>query len=138
MKAPFKSKKENHVIIGLGSNIRPEYHIRRAIDFIGKRFQILSQSTIIETKPIGYQDQPNFLNGVVMIQTKMQYRELHRWLLNLENKLDRMRSINKYGPRTIDLDILVWNNKVMDPNVYQRHFLYQAIEEVYPSILTHS
>lgn len=129
------TKKQNDVIIGLGSNIEPEYHIRKAIDLIGKNFSILSRSTIMETEPIGYKNQPNFLNGVVMIQTEMRYQELHRWLVNLENKLKRVRTSNKYGPRTIDLDILVWNKRILDPNIYKRPFLYQAIEEVSPFIL---
>lgn len=127
---------QNQVLIGLGSNIQPEIHIEKAISSIQKKFQLLARSNIIETEPVGYKDQPNFLNGVVLVKTGMNYTSFHRWLRNLEKKLGRVRNSNKYGPRTIDLDILVWNGEIIDHDVYQRGFLYHAVEEVWPSILS--
>ncbi len=56
------------------------------------------------------------------------------WLKNLEKKLGRVKSENKDGPRTIDLDIIVWNGKVVDSEVYEREFLINSINELLPEL----
>jgi len=125
----------NQAVIGLGSNIAPEKNIREAIRLIGQAHPIVGTSTIVTTQPIGYEDQPDFLNGVVRINTKMGLKGLDAWLRCLEGRLGRVRTKNKYGPRTIDLDIVVWNGEIIDKDVHERDFLKQGVLEVWPNLI---
>ena len=59
---------------------------------------------------------------------------LKSWLKNLEKKLGRVRLENKNGPRTIDLDIIIWNREVVDNEVYEREFLLNSINELLPEL----
>ncbi len=120
----------NKAIIALGANINPAVNIARAKKIITENHNVLAESDIVETKPIGYTRQPNFLNGAVLIETKLTRAKLEHWLKRVEKQLGRIRTPNKYGPRTIDLDIVVWNNKIVDNDVYERDFLWNAIREV--------
>lgn len=120
----------NKAIIALGANINPDINIARAKKIIAEHHNILAESDIVETEPIGYTRQPNFLNGAVLIETTHTRTELRKWLKNVEKRLGRVRTANKHGPRTIDLDIVVWNNKIVDSDVYEREFLWNAIREI--------
>ena len=77
----------NRVVIALGSNISPEIHIQHAIGRIQHRFGILKTSEFVWTKPVGNIEQPDFLNGVVLIQTEMGMSELKSWLSDQEGAL---------------------------------------------------
>ena len=122
----------NHAVIGIGSNIRPNTNIPKAIDKIAQAHRVLKQSRIVETDPVGVPNQPKFLNGALLIETKLEHIGLKAWLLGIENELGRVRGAEKDGPRTIDLDIVVWSGKIVDPDVYWRDYLRQAVSEVYP------
>lgn len=124
----------NKVVIGIGSNIDPEEHIGQARDIISKTHNILKSSQFIETEPIGYKDQDFFINGALLIETEMEVDSLTSWLKELETKLGRIKTENKFGPRTIDLDIIVWNGKVVDDEVYEREFLLNSIKELLPEL----
>lgn len=126
--------KSNRVVIGMGSNIRPEEHIRQAKAAIESVHEILKVSSFIKTEPVGYKDQDRFTNGALLIKTDMDAAELKEWLIKLENKLGRMKTENKNGPRTIDLDILVWNGEVVDDEVNEREFLKDSIHELLPEL----
>ena len=119
----------NHVIIGVGSNIDPKNHIQQATDLLRHSFELVATSQFIETKPIGVKDQANFLNGAVLIKTSLEAPQLKTILRDIEDRLGRKRR-NRCGPRTIDLDIIVWNGKIVDPEVEQREFLQAAIREL--------
>ncbi len=108
------NSKLNEIVIGIGSNINPKINIKKAKELISTKAKILKISSFIETEPLGVKKQNNFINGSILITTNMNKNDLEFWLRNLEDKLGRMRTSNKYGPRTIDLDILVWNGKVVD------------------------
>jgi len=128
------NSKLNEVIIGIGSNINPKINIKKTKELISTKAKILKISSFIETVPLGVKKQNNFINGSILITTDMNKNALEFWLRNLEDKLGRMRTLNKYGPRTIDLDILVWNGKVVDGDVYKRSFLRSSIEELLPDL----
>ena len=128
------NSKLNEVVIGIGSNINPKINIKKAKELISLKVKILRISSFIETEPLGFKKQNNFINGSILITTDMNKNALEFWLRNLEEKLGRMRTSNKYGPRTIDLDILVWNGKVVDGDVYKRSFLRSSIEELLPDL----
>jgi len=124
----------NEVVIGVGSNIDPENNIREAGKTIAKYHNLIKTTTLVETEPIGCTSQKNFLNGAFLIQTQMDSSTLKAWLKDLETKLGRVRTENKNGPRTIDLDIIVWNGKIVDDEVYEREFLLNSIKELLPNL----
>jgi len=124
----------NQVIIGLGSNIQADANIAQAKEKIAARHHILAESQFVLTKPIGLAGQPDFSNGVLLIETDMERVELKRWLKQLEADMGRQKGLNKFGPRSIDLDILVWNGQVIHQDVLERDFLQKAILEVLPQI----
>lgn len=125
---------KNDVIVGLGSNIDPTTHIEKALAQIKTRFSDILTSEFVMTQPIGYKDQADFCNGAVRFFTDLSAEELKTWLLKVENGLGRIRSENKNGPRTIDLDILVWNGEIVDKDVEHRDFLKNAIATLYPGL----
>lgn len=127
--------KLNEVVIGVGSNIDPVKNIKIAEQTISANHNLIKISSFIETEPIGYKNQDNFLNGALLIETEMGLSELKYWLKTLEQKLGRTKTENKNGPRTIDLDIIVWNGKVVDHEVYEREFLLNSIKEILPDII---
>lgn len=122
----------NTAVIGLGSNIDPEENIGKARDAIAGEFKVMKSSSFVETEPIGHKEQRNFINGALLIETDMDIHGLKSRLRALESDMGRVRSENRDGPRTIDLDILVWNGKVVDGEVYEREFLKKSIEELIP------
>ncbi len=124
----------NTAIVGFGSNIEPEENISLALALLKKYHSVLCESEIVLTKPIGYINQPDFHNGAVLIHTQMSFETLKSWLKGIENRLGRRRTSNKNGPRTIDLDIVIWNGTVVDPNITHRTFLKNAILELLPNI----
>ena len=104
---------KNKVYLSLGSNIgnRQEY-IKSAIELVGKTegIKILKKSGLYETSPVGYVEQDLFLNAVIKIETDFSEREILKIINKIENELDRKREI-RWGPRTIDIDILIFSDK---------------------------
>jgi 2-amino-4-hydroxy-6-hydroxymethyldihydropteridine diphosphokinase len=120
----------NIVIIGIGSNINAETNISKMLELLVKEVEILKVSSLLKTKPIGIENQPDFTNGAVKIQTGLSREELNRLLKSIEDRLGRDRSAPKFGPRTIDLDIVFWNGEIVDEDYYTRDFLRKSVQEV--------
>ena len=99
-------------------------------------------SSIIETKPVGNIHQPDFLNCIIQCDSELSPLELMQTLLNIEKKLGRERK-EKWGPRTIDCDILFFNNEVKDtdelklphPEIMNRTFILQLMKELAPEFI---
>ncbi len=128
------NSKLNEIVIGIGSNINPKINIKKAKELISTKAKILKISSFIETEPLGVKKQNNFINGSILITTNMNKNDLEFWLRKLEVNLGRIRTPNKHGPRTIDLDILVWNGEVVDGDVYKRSFLRSSMKELLPDL----
>jgi len=124
---------KNKVIIGLGSNIDPERNLTKARAFLEAQFSILGHSQIQETTPIGVPAQNNFLNGAMLMETTLDPEAFKTELRTIEDQLDRQRD-NSDAPRTIDLDIVAWNGKIIDQDVYEREFLKKAVLELCPEL----
>ena len=122
----------HEVVIGLGSNIDPEANLEQAVRELKSRFKVSKRSQWTRTKPIGIQDQPDFYNGALLMETELEQQSLKKELKRIEDILGRDRSLPKFGPRTIDLDILIWNKKVVDEDYYERDFLRKGVEEIIP------
>ena len=124
----------HEVVIGLGSNIDPEANLEQAVLELKSRFKVSKRSQWTRTKPIGIQDQPDFYNGALLMETELEQQSLKMELKRIEDILGRDRSLPKFGPRTIDLDILIWNKKVVDEDYYERDFLRMVVEEIIPDL----
>lgn len=120
----------NRCIIGIGSNINAAKHIEQALERLSQQVSIIAVSTMIQTAPIGITDQEDFTNGATLIETDLSQEELRVLLKKTEDQLGRDRSAPKFGPRTIDLDIVVWNNQVVDDDYFSRDFLRQSCREL--------
>jgi 2-amino-4-hydroxy-6-hydroxymethyldihydropteridine diphosphokinase len=122
--------------VGLGSNLGDrEQAIRNAAEAIGAT----RLSEIRETEPWGYADQPLFLNAVAEVETELGPRALLDELLDVERRLGRERGGGpRYGPRTIDLDLLLYGDEVIDepgltiphPHLHERRFVLEPLVEL--------
>ncbi|HKI88727.1 MAG TPA: 2-amino-4-hydroxy-6-hydroxymethyldihydropteridine diphosphokinase [Draconibacterium sp.] len=120
----------NECIIGIGSNIDAEENIRRMLEILKTKVKVLRVSSFLKTKPIGISEQPYFTNGAVKISTAYNRESLNHELKEIEDDLGRDRTAPKFGPRTIDLDIIVWNGEIVDKDYYTRDFLQKSVHEI--------
>jgi 2-amino-4-hydroxy-6-hydroxymethyldihydropteridine diphosphokinase len=125
-----KGPQANRAVIAFGSNIDPELRIGQARARIGGFLTILAVSDFVTTRPVGNPDQPDYRNGVVLAETMMNKEELEAMLHTVETELGRVRTAGRYGPRTIDLDIIWWNGQICHPDVGEREYLRNALREV--------
>jgi 2-amino-4-hydroxy-6-hydroxymethyldihydropteridine diphosphokinase len=125
--------------VGLGSNLGDrERLIREAAQLIGA----VRLSTLIETEPWGYGDQPLFLNAVAELDTLLTARQLLDHLLDVERRLGRERIGPRWGPRTIDLDLLLYGDETIDepgllvphPRLKGRDFVLRPLAELVPTL----
>jgi len=131
--------------IALGSNIEdPEAQVARAFDEIAALpgTKLLKRSSLHRTKPVGYADQPDFVNAMALVETSLEPRALLDALLAIEKKHKRVRTIPN-GPRTLDLDIIVYGSRVIDepglkvphPRAKERDFVMVPLREVWPEVV---
>jgi 2-amino-4-hydroxy-6-hydroxymethyldihydropteridine diphosphokinase len=128
--------------VGLGANLGDrEGTIRRAVELLGAEegVEVVAVSSLRETEPVGYRDQPPFLNGALAVETTLPPRALLERLLTVERKLGRERgTVPRFGPRTIDLDLLVYGGEVVDepglavphPRLAERRFVLEPLHEL--------
>ncbi len=124
----------NNAVIGVGSNISPEENVARAEKEVSLLGRSIRKSGFIYTKPLLYEKQDDFLNGVFHIETAYEYKELNDKLKKIEDKLGRVRTENKSGPRTIDLDTVIYNNQVKDVDAFSRGFIKAPVIELFPGL----
>lgn len=133
------------VYIGIGSNMGNKTdNIKKSIDIISdsKYCKVLNRSSCYETRPIGYVDQNNFQNCVVEIKTIFTPKKLIEFLMTVERDLKRERKI-KWGPRTIDLDVLLYDDIISSakeiiiphPRMHERLFVLKPLSEIAPYVL---
>ena len=103
------------VYLTVGSNINPEHHLLQALSRLKEICTVVQTSPVYETIPVGYVEQDNFLNAAFHVQTEDDPETLKTRLLAIESQLGRVRDPNnKNAPRTIDLDIALWDEAVFD------------------------
>ncbi|WP_372751821.1 2-amino-4-hydroxy-6-hydroxymethyldihydropteridine diphosphokinase [Labilibaculum sp.] len=120
----------NDCIIGIGSNINPKENIRRVLCLLSKDHVLKKHSSWLNTKPIGITNQDDFVNGAVRLKTQHCREEFTNYLKHIEDRMGRDRSLPKYGPRVIDLDIVVWNGEIVDDDYHSRDFLKKSVDEL--------
>ena len=128
--------------IALGSNLdHPEAHVTRGFDDIAAlpETKLVARSSLYRTKPAGYADQPDFVNACALVETSLAPRALLDGLLAIERAHGRERGIPN-GPRTLDLDIVLYGDRVIDepdltiphPRAREREFVLKPLREVWP------
>ena len=122
------------VCIGVGSNIAPRDSIAAAQVIMQQAFSGFRASQLVTTTPIGDSGQDDYLNGAFCIRTTWTEAQLTAWLKATETRLGRTRTTDRYGPRTIDLDVVVWDGKIRDDDFYGRDFLRKAVLEMLPNL----
>ena len=116
----------------LGSNIQPGENLHKAIDLLRQRTRLLALSTCWESAAVGSQG-PNFLNIGALVATPLDAAALKEQVLSpIEKRLGRVRSADKYAPRTMDIDITVFDGQVLDAEIWRRGYLALIFAEMLP------
>jgi 2-amino-4-hydroxy-6-hydroxymethyldihydropteridine diphosphokinase len=132
--------------VGLGANIGDrERTLREAVDALGAEegIEVVAVSTVRETDPVGVGDQPRFLNGVAALETSLGARELLDRLLAVEQRFGRVRVQGEHGPRTLDLDLLLYGDETIDEpglavphsRIHERRFVLEPLVELAPGLV---
>ena len=127
--------------VGLGANLGDrERTLHDAVDALGSEegIEIVAVSTLRETEPVGVGEQPLFLNGALELETTLTARELLDRLLEVEQRFGRVRVPGEHGPRTLDLDLLLYGDGVLDepglavphPRLHERRFVLEPLAEL--------
>ena len=131
--------------VGIGANLGPrEETLRRAVELLGGAdgVEVVAVSELRETDPVGVVDQPPFLNGAVAIETMLPARAILDLLLEIERSLGRVRG-ERWGPRIVDLDLLVYENGVVvdepglhvpHPRLDERRFALEPLKDLNPEL----
>lgn len=127
-----KISSNNQVYLGLGSNIDPDINIIIAAELLHNQFHLTAISDAWESFPVGTSG-PKFVNAALSFCTEMSLEELKNEVLcRIETQLGRVRTSDKNAPRTIDLDILIWNDQVVDPELVKHPHLSVPFAEIFP------
>ncbi|MFN2469203.1 MAG: 2-amino-4-hydroxy-6-hydroxymethyldihydropteridine diphosphokinase [Gaiellaceae bacterium] len=132
--------------VGLGSNLgERESTLRRALELLSCRdgVAVAAVSSFRETDPVGHVDQPRFVNAVAMLETELSPRGLLACLLAVERELGRTRDGPRFGPRTLDLDLLLYGGEIVDepglrvphPRLHERRFVLEPLAELDPDLV---
>ena len=132
--------------VGIGANLgNPRKTIAAALDLLRAepRIEIVAVSTLRETDPVGYENQPRLLNGAAALETDLPPRRLLERFLEIERLLGRARGEGpRFGPRTIDLDLLLYGDERLDepgltiphPRLHERRFALEPLAELDPAL----
>lgn len=131
--------------VALGANLGDrEASLRAALDALAAApgVAVAAVSSFHDTEPVGYADQPRFLNAAAALDTELGPRELLALLLATERDLGRTREGPRFGPRTIDLDLLLYGDEVVDepgltvphPRLHERAFVLEPLAELDPAL----
>lgn len=131
------------VFLGLGSNVGDrENQLKEAIRLLDEQsgIKVVKVSSFYETEPVGYVDQPDFLNLCVEIQTELSPKAVLERGLAIEQQLHRVRK-ERWGPRTLDIDILLYGDRIIEeqdltiphPRMTERAFVLIPLQEIAPN-----
>jgi 2-amino-4-hydroxy-6-hydroxymethyldihydropteridine diphosphokinase len=124
----------NEAVLSIGSNIQPKINIEKCLQLLGEHSEIRKISSVWKTRAIGSEG-PDFFNASVQISTTLSAEQLKKEEVGrIETLLGRVRSQDKNAPRTIDLDIIIFNNHVLDDSLWRCLFIALPISEIKPEI----
>ncbi len=120
------------VYLSLGSNIQPEINLPRAVELLHEHGEIRKVSTAWESEAVGSEG-PNFLNACALFITPLLQAEVKEQVIHpIEIKLGRKRSADKYAPRTIDIDIILFDEQLCDAKFWKQAFVVVPLAEIHP------
>lgn len=125
----------NQVVVMAGSNIDPEDNFQQAQINLRAIATLIKQSQIYRTTPREFSDQADFLNGAFLLETTDSPTVFKEKLKAIERQQGRVKTSNKAGPRTIDLDITVWNGAILDEHFWDWDFVRNCVLEVLPDLV---
>ena len=134
------SSVSEQAFISLGSNIEPERYLPQAVGALRQLGRLLAVSAAYQNPAVGATAQPDFLNAAVLLDTELTPQALRHELRRLESRLGRRRTADKFAPRTIDLDLVLYGSKVIeetglhipDPDLLVRAHLAVLVAELAP------
>lgn len=129
--------------IGIGSNVAPEANIPHAFSLLSERVRVSGSSRFYTTEAIGRPEQAPYANGVWRVESELGPRELKLLLREIETSLGRQRSPDKYAPRCIDLDLILYGDEVIreddlslpSPDILKRPFVALPLLEIDPGLV---
>ena len=132
--------------VALGANLGDrERTLREAVAALVAEagIEVLAVSTLRETEPVGVSEQPRFLNGAAELETTLTARELLDLLLAVEQRFGRVRMPGEHGPRTLDLDLLLYGDELIEepglavphPRLHDRRFVLEPLAELAPGLV---
>lgn len=111
--ARMRDEAKNRAVVSLGSNINKEENLPASIRLLAEQCRVVAVSPVYETLPVGLPDQPNFFNAAVIVETELEPAAFKRRVLaHIEGQLKRVRTADRNAPRTIDLDLALYNDEV--------------------------
>lgn len=126
------TSKVHQAYLNLGSNIQPEVNLVRAIELLHEQGEVLKVSSAWESKSVGAEG-PNYLNACVLFRTEFMQVELKQQVIRpIEARLGRVRSENKYTPRTIDIDIVLFDETPYNDRFWRFAFVIVPLAEIHP------
>lgn len=118
--------------LSLGSNIQPEINLPKAVELLREYGEVRRVSNAWESEAVG-SDGPNFLNACALFITPLLQAEVKDQVIqSIETKLGRIRSTDKNAPRTIDIDIILFNEQLCDTKYWKQAFVVVPLAEIYP------
>lgn len=123
----------HQAIISVGSNIDPHQNIEQARQILSAEMRLLAVSDILETEPVGYQNQPNFLNTAYLVETSLERDSFNTYLKAVEDRLGRVRGPIKSGPRTIDLDLIAWDGELLGDDYFRYQYVSDPVDQIVQS-----
>ena len=124
----------NEAIILIGSNIHPQNNLKECLILLMDSVTVITRSQIWRTKSFGSEG-PDFLNLAIKVKTILNKNQLKVSVLRkIEDRLGRVRSSNKNAPRTIDLDTIIFNNMILDNELWEKVFIAVPLAELEPSL----
>ncbi len=129
------NKTARWVCVELGSNIEPATNIPQAVEYLEKVFSVGQVSHTWETEPVGCVGCENYLNAAILIHTPLSAEALKVKLREIECHLGRVRTSNKFAPRTIDLDTLVIGDKIIEADLWEYAHLAVPVAELLPDLV---
>ena len=132
--------------VGLGANLGDrERTLREAVSALAAEdgIEVVAVSALRETEPVGVGEQPLYLNGAAELETTLAARELLGRLLALEQRFGRVRVLGEHGPRTLDLDLLLYGDDMIEeagltvphPRLHERRFVLEPLAELAPGLV---
>jgi 2-amino-4-hydroxy-6-hydroxymethyldihydropteridine diphosphokinase len=130
----------NLAYLCLGSNLQPELYLPMAAARLSELGQVCAASRVYQSRPMGRLDQPDFLNAAVLLRTSLSAAALRQALRQIEARLGRIRGHDRNAPRTIDIDLSLFNHEVLtvgrrripDPDLLTRAFVAVPVAELDP------